>query len=99
MAVVRYGRRALEDVLRLTRFLFREDPRSAVATAGLIREALAVLEHHPLIGRPVEGTELRELVISRGRSGYLALYTYNAPSDEITVLALKHQREAGFEEE
>jgi hypothetical protein len=38
------------------------------------------MEKHPLIGRVVE-KGYRELVISRGRSGYLALYRYDAETD------------------
>jgi hypothetical protein len=35
----------------------------------LIEEAVTLLRRHPLIGRPVEQA-LRELVISRGKTGY-----------------------------
>ena len=55
-----------------------------------------VLEQHPLIGRPAEDG-MRELVISRGRTGYVALYDYLAPVDTVVILALRHQREAGYE--
>jgi plasmid stabilization system protein ParE len=48
-------------------------PDAAIAAVDAIRSAIEMLEHHPLIGRIVEGS-LRELVISFGRSGYLALY-------------------------
>jgi plasmid stabilization system protein ParE len=58
-------------------------------------DAIDVLRTHPLIGRPVEHG-LRELVISRGRSGYLALYTYDEPGDRVIVHAIRHQREAGY---
>ncbi len=40
--------------------------------------------------------EFRELVISQGRSGYLALYHYMPSRELIRVLALRHQREAGY---
>jgi plasmid stabilization system protein ParE len=39
---------------------------------------------------------LRELVISRGRTGYLALYEYDEPSDLVIVLAVRHQREQDY---
>ena len=39
---------------------------------------------------------LRELVISRGRTGYSALYSFEAAQDVALVLALRHCREAGF---
>jgi plasmid stabilization system protein ParE len=48
-----------------------------------------------LIGRPLE-TKLRELVISRGRSGYVALYSFEQVYDAVLILAIRHQREAGY---
>jgi hypothetical protein len=47
------------------------------------------------VGRPAED-DFRELVISRGRSGYLALYTYEDVHDAILILSVRHQREAGY---
>ena len=90
--------RALDDLERLARFLAESDPPAADRTVGLILDALQVLEPHPLIGRPVE-TGRRELVISRGRSGYIALYRYVPARDRVYVLAIRHQRDVGFEED
>jgi plasmid stabilization system protein ParE len=64
---------------------------------GLIAEAIELLEHHPLIGRIVEN-RLRELVISRGKTGYLALYDYDPVNEHVVILAIRHQREAGYQE-
>lgn len=50
-----------------------------------------------MIGRPVD-EKLRELVISRGKSGYGALYEHVIPEDVVFVPAIRHQREAGFSE-
>lgn len=80
---------------RLADFLLQRDPVAAGATAELIIEAIGILGHHPLIGRPVE-QGLRELVISRGKSGYLALYSHEVADDAVLILALRHQREAGY---
>lgn len=41
--------------------------------------------------------EYREWVIDFGASGYVALYRYAGEGDEVTVLALRHQRELGYE--
>lgn len=60
-----------------------------------IADAVEVLGRHPLIGRIAEHS-LRELVISRGKTGYIALYDYDADADLIVVLALRAQREAGY---
>lgn len=95
MAQVVYSLRALEDLERLTDFLLEADSPEALETVGLISEAVQTLGNHPLIGRPVE-QGLRELVISRGKSGYLALYSYEQQQDAVLVLAIRHQGEAGF---
>ena len=39
---------------------------------------------------------IRELVISYGATGYIALYRFLVPQDEIRILAIRHQREIGF---
>jgi len=97
VASVAYDERAIDDLARLAQFLSREDPEASVATIQLIVEAIAILEAHPLIGKRAVG-ELRELVIARGRSGYLALYEYQPARDRVFIRAIRHQREAGFEE-
>lgn len=90
--------RALQDVTRLADFLLESDPQAAAETGEILLDGLAILAHHPLIGRMVE-EGLRELVISRGRSGYLALYRYDAGQDRAIVLAIRHQREQGHGDE
>ncbi len=95
MARVIYAERALADLVRLTDFLRQTEPIAAVETVELITEAVQVLENHPLMGRPIEHG-LRELVISRGKSGYLALYSFEPGHDTVLVLSVRHQREAGY---
>lgn len=95
MTTIAYSERARADIVRLTDFLFESDPTAADTTADLIEEAIAILINHPEIGRKV-GSELRELIISRGRSGYLALYHFGVRVDEVFVLAIRHQRESGY---
>ena len=94
MAVVSYAPRAASDLQRLVDFLAASDPSGAAQTAELIVSAVGALQQHPLIGRPVESS-FRELVISRGRSGHLALYRYDETRDRVLVLTIRHQREAG----
>lgn len=95
MAKLIYSERALADLERLTDFLIEIDASSALETVELIEEAVSLLMRHPLVGRPVE-YELRELVISRGRSGYVALYSLEEAQDAILILAIRHQREVGY---
>ncbi|HRD35162.1 MAG TPA: type II toxin-antitoxin system RelE/ParE family toxin [Rhodocyclaceae bacterium] len=94
MARLIYAQRALSDLERLTDFLLDTEPAMALETVELIAEAVQILEHHPLIGRPTE-QGMRELVISRGRTGYLALYSHNETHDVVLIFAIRHQREAG----
>jgi plasmid stabilization system protein ParE len=90
-----YSACALSDIDHLFDFLAQHDPSVAATAAELIVDAIAVLERHPGIGRPVRGN-LRELVISHGRTGYVALYRFLPQRNRVEVLALRHQREAGF---
>ena len=90
-----YSARALADLERLTDFLMETGPPVAAETVGLIGEAVELLARHPLIGRPVE-YELRELVISRGRTGYVALYSFEEGQGVVLILVIRHQREAGY---
>lgn len=60
-----------------------------------IIEALNVLEHNPMIGRPANNDK-RELVIGRSSHGYVALYRYIIEVDTVFVLAVRSQQEAGY---
>ncbi|MDO9599576.1 MAG: type II toxin-antitoxin system RelE/ParE family toxin [Azoarcus sp.] len=71
------------------------EPAMALETVELIAEAVQILENHPLVGRPAE-QGMRALLISRGRTGYLALYSDEEARDTMLMLALRHQREAGY---
>ena len=95
MAVVRYTGRALAHLDRLTQFLTDCDPGAAADTAKIIVEAIEILRRHPEIGWPGED-DFRELIISRGRTGYVALYRYDERDDSAVVHAIRHQREAGY---
>jgi plasmid stabilization system protein ParE len=89
-----YSGQALEDLDRLAAFLLDSDPVLASETFSLIEEAVQVLSRHPLLGRPVSD-EVRELLISRGRSGYVALYSFESVYDAVLILGFRHQREVG----
>jgi plasmid stabilization system protein ParE len=95
MARLIYSSRALSDLDRLTDFQIDANPVAAGETVELITEAIAILKRHLLIGRSVDD-ELRQLVISRGRTGYVALYSDEVGHDAVLILAIRHQREAGF---
>ncbi|ROO32890.1 hypothetical protein SAJA_01330 [Salinisphaera japonica YTM-1] len=95
MARVIYAARALADLERVTEFLLDTDPLAASETVGLITTAIETLENHPLIGRAYS-LEVRELVISRGRTGYVALYRFLPGRHLVAILSIRHQRESGY---
>jgi plasmid stabilization system protein ParE len=95
VAEIVYSARAIENLEHAFRFLLAENPDAAVAAADAIASAIDTLAAHPLIGRRVEA-DLRELVISFGATGYIALYRFVVTLDQVRVLALRHQREIGY---
>ncbi len=96
MAQLIHSEQALTDLEHLGDCLLETDQRRAEKTINLITDAILVLEDHPYIGRPAEG-EIRELIISRGDSGYIALYSFEEIHETILILAIRHQREAGYQ--
>ena len=86
---------AAQDLEELVDFLRIHQAEYAVETIDLILNALNILEQHPHMGRLVQN-QLRELIISRGKTGYVALYEYDEAADVVLVLAIRHQREAGY---
>ena len=96
MVKIFYSKLALTDLNRITDFLLAQQPGAVHSTLDLIDEAISLLARHPLIGRSIE-SGLRELVISYGRSGYVALYSFEQAHNLVNILALRYQRESGFD--
>ena len=96
MAKVVYSAGSLDNIERAFQFLRDKNPDAALRAVEAIQSAVDNLAAHPLVGRRVEG-ELRELIISYGRSGYVALYRFVVSRDEARILAIRHQRELGFQ--
>jgi plasmid stabilization system protein ParE len=95
VAAVVYSKRALDHIERALAFLREKNPDAAQSAVTAIQSAVDNLAAHPLVGRRIEG-ELRELIISYGHSGYVALYRFVISSDEVRILAIRHQREVGY---
>ena len=88
MATLSYAARALEDIERVL------GSGDAGAIAEALRTAATFLAAHPLAGPRIRG-DVRELRISYGASGCVALYRFDARADAVRVLALASQRELG----
>lgn len=92
MAVIELAPEVGEDIDRILEHLAQHEVENAPAHIQEIIQAIAVLEHNPRIGRPVEQGK-RELLIGQRKRGYVALYCYIAEIDTVLVLALRSQRE------
>ena len=84
-----------DDFDRIFDFLFEHAPGSAAERIEAIVHAIDVLQLSPLIGRPAPHG-MRELIISTGASGFLALYHYDPLKDMALVLAVRSQRERTY---
>jgi len=87
---------ALKGVQRCYRFLADKNPAAATQAVRAIRDGMRTIQAHPAAGRPVAhlAPDFREWLIPFGSSGYVALY--RADGERIVVLAVRHQREAGY---
>jgi len=87
---------AAADVQRLYRFLLPKNADAARRAVRAIRGGVTILAHQPRLGRPAEDLdpEFREWLIAFGDSGYVARYHFDR--DVITILAVRHQKEAGY---
>lgn len=90
-----FAPQAIRDLQPLRDFLHSKNPDAARRAAVAIRQGLRLLAEHPRAGRLIEGLpdDFREWLIDFGETGYVARYRV---SDEVvTILIIRHQREAG----
>lgn len=88
---------AQKGLERCREFLADVAPGSERKAFQVISVALRALEQFPDAGRRDEvDQDLRELVIPFGGSGYVALYHYEEISDQVLILAFRHQKEVGY---
>lgn len=97
---VRFTEEAEADLLRLYDCLLEQDPHStelAQRALSRIAQAIELLKQFPFTCRKVSvhNPYLRELVISFGAAGYVALFEIE-PDDIVTILAVRHQRESDY---
>lgn len=95
MATVRLTARAFAHLEQIFEFIAATDPKRALTTAQRIREAVMILDRHPLIGGQVEDGR-RELIVSRGRLAHVVLYRWIPADETILVLAVRDARQPGY---
>lgn len=88
---------AWSDLDELMEFLLAQDDPAALDLLAFVLDGLHVLTHQPGIGRPVAGG-LRELILHRGKSGYLVKYRYLPELEAVRVMRIRHQRQSGYTE-
>ena len=94
---IRYTDEALDDLKRLYAFLLQQDIQSAEHALQVIEKAIEVLKTFPFICRKaqIDNPFLRELIISFGANGYVALFEIEEDK-LVTILAVRHQREDDY---
>ena len=94
---VRFAPAAADDLQRLFDFLTELDLPAAERARSVIGQAIEVLQTFPFSCRKAspENPFLRELVISFGSGGYVALFEVES-AEKVTVLAVRHQREDDY---
>lgn len=96
MSRVKLSPRAQSDIKRLYDFLATKDTVVASSAVDAIVSSFIPLTRLPKIGRKKEATDLRELIIDFGSSGYVALYDFDEDVDEVIITALRHQKENDY---
>ena len=94
---VRLAPAAADDLQRLVEFLANNDVNAAVRARSTIGEALKFLSLFPFSCRKASAANpfLREMVITFGRDGYVALFEIE-DDNRVTILAVRHQREDDY---
>ncbi|MEJ2492475.1 MAG: type II toxin-antitoxin system RelE/ParE family toxin [Desulfuromonadales bacterium] len=94
---VRYTKAAKEDLLRLYEFLVENDLESAQRAFEAIKKSIGLLGDFPFTCRKAspDNPFLREMVVSFGVGGYVALFEIEA-DHIVTILAVRHQREEDY---
>lgn len=94
---IRFTKAAREDLKRLYGFLVDKDVHAAEHALEAINKAIDLLKTFPFTCRKAKTDSpfLRELVITFGSNGYVALFEIEA-NNIVTILAVRHQREDDY---
>lgn len=95
MTNVKVTPEAQSDIHRLIKNT--HDKHVAGRALEAVKSAILTLKDHPLIGKKFNNDpDLSEKIVPFGKTGYTVLYHYDAFIDEVIILAVRHQREAGY---
>lgn len=96
MPQIVFSQAAVRDLERLRKFLQPKSPLAAKRAAEAILAGVQALGAYPKLGRLIDDLpdRYREWLIDFGDSGYITRYRID--DDVVTILAVRHQKEAGF---
>lgn len=97
MSQVKFAPAAIRDLQRLREFLRPKSADAALRAGDVIRQGVKILCAHPRLGRIIDDLpeKFREWPIDFGDSGYVV--RYRTSDDAVTILAIRHQKEAGYQ--
>jgi toxin ParE1/3/4 len=84
--IVRYTRRAQNDLANILNYLDKRSPRGALSVKAAIKRTIDTIVRNPKIGQPTAGGVVRGVPV--GRYPYLIFWTVEAA--EIWVLHIRH---------
>jgi plasmid stabilization system protein ParE len=87
---------ALANAQCLYRFLAEKHLAAAKRAVKAIRDGVKILAQHPQVGRVVDELDeaFRDWPVDFGDSVYVVRYRLDG--ERVTILAVRHQKEAGF---
>jgi plasmid stabilization system protein ParE len=85
---------AAKDVARVRDFLSAKNPDAAKRALNEIFAALQKVHVFPVLGRPTEDPDIRQIIVPFGNAGYIVRYTVRARTGNVLVLRIWHGREA-----
>lgn len=96
MPRIAWSDNALPGVQRYYRFLALKNMAAARRAVKAIRDGVKILAEHSRLGRPIADMDeaFRDWIVDFGDSGYVV--RYRVADDSVTILAVRHQKEAGF---
>lgn len=85
---------AVDDVERLRAFLDQSSSGAAQRALASIWAAIERLQEFPDLGIPTEDTDIRQIVVRFGSSGYIVRYAALPADGNILITRIWHGREA-----
>jgi toxin ParE1/3/4 len=91
--MIRLSPDAIADVARVRDFLSEQNPGAAKRALAAIWTALERLQKFPDLGMRTEDSDIRQIFIRFGASGYVVRYAIGPDSGDIFVTRIWHGRE------